>query len=64
MTLSWIVTPGNRPRPWGGGVFDGDDDTPLPNRFGTTMKKRAGSSALPAPIRNSLSAWLPPNRVQ
>jgi hypothetical protein len=37
-TLSVIVTPGNRPRSCGGPALLGDEEAPLPNRFGMIMK--------------------------
>jgi hypothetical protein len=54
-TLSYIVTCGNAARSSGGGVLLGDEDRPLPNMFGTTMKYLAGSIARPGAMTISLS---------
>jgi len=58
--LSYTVTFGKAARSKGGGVLLGDEERPLPSRFGTTMKYRAGSSARPAPIIASVSTWSAP----
>ena len=50
VTLSYSDTHGNRARSYGGGVFDGDDDSPFPAMFGTMMKYFSGSSACPGPM--------------
>jgi hypothetical protein len=47
----------------GGGVFDGEDESPLPSMFGTMMKYLAGSKAMPSPISHSLSQWRPEYQV-
>ena len=40
------------PVEWGG-VLLGDEDNPLPSRFGTIMKYSLGSSAISFPINHS-----------
>jgi hypothetical protein len=57
------VTCGNRAASYGGGVLDGELDSPLPSMFGTMMKYLAGSSAIPSPISHSLSQWRPEYQV-
>lgn len=59
VTLSYRVHLGNRGPLKGGGVFDGDEDCPFPNRHTTMMKYLLGSSALPGPISHSLLAISP-----
>ena len=50
---------GNLARSKGGGVLLGDDESPLPNMFGTMMKYWAGSRAMPGPMSQSLSQCQP-----
>src|SRR4051812_38728551 len=49
-TLSYVVTRGKRPFSNGAGVLLGEDETPAPKWFGTTMKYRLGSSARSGPV--------------
>lgn len=48
---------------WGAGVFDGDEDWPLPNAHTMIMKYFYGSRAIPSPINHSLSLTNPVNQV-
>jgi hypothetical protein len=57
------VIRGKRARSAGGGVFDGEDDNPLPSMFGTITNQRAGSSAFPSPISHSFSQCRPEYQV-
>jgi hypothetical protein len=52
-TLSRIAIAGKSGPLCGGGVLLGDDETPLPNISVVTMKKCAGSNALPGPTTKS-----------
>ena len=54
-TLSAAVTCGKRGPLYGSGVLLGEDDSPLPNMLGMTMKYLAGSSAMPGPTSHSFS---------
>ena len=63
VTLSRTAMSGKRARSNGGGVLLGDEDRPLPSMFGTMMKYRAGSSAMPSPISHSFSQWRPEYQV-
>src|SRR5882757_8817540 len=55
---------GNRVRSNGAGVLLGEDDTPPPSMFGTTMKYFSGFKARSRPIRAaSAPLWSPLNHV-
>jgi hypothetical protein len=41
----------------------GEDDSPLPNMFGTMMKSSAGSRAMPSPMSHSFSQKRPEYHV-
>ena len=62
-TLSSTVVRGKRIRSLGAAVLLGEEDRPLPNRFGLMMKWRAGSSGRPGPISHSLLRWVDENQV-
>ena len=62
-TLSRTLIRGKRTRSWGGGVFDGDDDRPLPSMFGTMMNHSAGSRAMSCPMSHSFSQYRPEYQV-
>src|SRR5450631_971607 len=55
---------GNRVRSNGAGVLLGEEDTPPPSMFGTTMKYLSGFKARSLPIRAaSAPLWSPLNQV-
>ena len=62
-TLSRIVTTGKRGPSQGGAALLGEDDSPLPMRFRTTMKYLRGSSAMFSPTRYWQSPWRAPKWV-
>ena len=62
-TLLKTVMSGKRGPSKGSGELLGEEDSPLPNMFGTMMKYFAGSRPIPSPISHSFSQWRPEYQV-